>query len=149
MKTRLVGTWMVACTAALGLIVGLWAQEGPQQQSSETVAKPRKKGDSKPADTDPGNLPKIPSKLGPKVKDEAGTDATFKAETNIVNVDVAVLDNRGVPIPKIPRGNFRILEDNVPQTVTQFTVGEAPMTVALVIEFSNRFQSYWGQGWYE
>ena len=65
------------------------------------------------------------------------------------NPNVAVLGNKGVPIPKIPRGNFRILEDNVPQTVTQFSMGQAPMTVSLVIEFSNRFQSYWGQGWYE
>jgi Ca-activated chloride channel family protein len=66
-----------------------------------------------------------------------------------VNVDVAVLDNSGNPIPNIPRDNFRILEDNVPQTVTQYAVGQAPMTVALVVEFSNRYQSYWGQGWYE
>ena len=28
-------------------------------------------------------------------------------------------------------------------------MGEAPMTVAMVIEFSNLFQSYWSQGWYE
>ncbi|MES1258440.1 MAG: VWA domain-containing protein [Acidobacteriota bacterium] len=145
-------TWIAGSVAALGLIVGVWAQEGPLQQGSETVAKPRKKADSAaPADTDPGNLPKIPSKLGPKVRDEAtaGGDVSFKAETNIVNVDVAVLDNKGMPIPKIPQGNFRILEDNVPQTITQFSVGQAPMTVALVVEFSNRFQSYWGQGWYE
>jgi Ca-activated chloride channel family protein len=142
--------WMAASVAALGLMVGALAQEGPAQQGSETVAKPRKKSDTaKPADTDPGNLPKIPSKLSPKNKDEAGGDVSFKVETNIVNVDVAVLDNKGNPIPKIPRGNFRILEDNVPQTVTQYAVGEAPMTVALVIEFSNRYQSYWGQGWYE
>ncbi len=144
--------WLIGSFAALGLIAGVWAQEGPQQQGSETVARPRKKADSsKPADADPADLPKIPSKLGPKVKDEAtaGGDVSFKAETNIVNVDVAVLDNKGVPIPKIPRGNFRILEDNVPQTVTQFSMGQAPMTVSLVIEFSNRFQSYWGQGWYE
>jgi len=143
--------WMTASVAALGLMFGAWGQqEGPAQQGSETVAKPRKKPDSsKPADTDPGNLPKIPSKLSPKVKDEAGGDVNFKVDTSIVNVDVAVLDNKGNPIPKIPQGNFRILEDNVPQTVTQYAVGQAPMTVALVVEFSNRYQSYWGQGWYE
>ena len=59
--------WMAASVAAFGLIVGLSGQEGPGQQGSETVAKPRKKADSsKPADTDPANLPKIPSKLTPK-----------------------------------------------------------------------------------
>jgi len=64
-------------------------------------------------------------------------------------VDVAVLDNKGHFIPNIPRGNFRILEDNVPQTVTNFGLGEAPMTVCMVIEFSNRYQSYYTESWYQ
>lgn len=49
----------------------------------------------------------------------------------------------------IPRGNFRILEDNVPQQVTTFSMGEAPMTICMVIEFSNLFQQYWSYGWYQ
>jgi len=28
-------------------------------------------------------------------------------------------------------------------------MGEAPMTVAMVIEFSNLFQKYWGPAWYQ
>jgi VWFA-related protein len=60
-----------------------------------------------------------------------------------------VIDNNGNPIPNIPRNNFRILEDNVPQTLTQFSVGEAPMTIALVIEFSARFEAYRSAGWAE
>lgn len=75
--------------------------------------------------------------------------ATFKSDVTTVTVDVAVLDNRGRFIPGIPRDNFRILEDNVPQKVTQFAMGEAPMTVCLVIEFSNLFQQYWGETWYQ
>ena len=143
MKTCIVGLF-----AALGLLVGAWAQD--PQQSSETVAKPRKKSDTaNPAPDSDSSLPKIPSKLAPKNKDDASTDASFKADINIVTVDVAVLDNKGNFIPQIPRGNFRILEDNVPQTVTQYSLGQAPMTVALVVEFSNRYQSYWSRGWYE
>jgi len=145
-------TWLFASVAALGLIVGALAQD-PLGQGSETVAKPRKKapdsGSTTPDTSDPANLPKIPSKLGPKARDESTPDASFKADINVVTVDVSVLDNHGNPIPKIPRGNFRILEDNVPQTITQYSLGQAPITIALVVEFSNRFQSYWSQGWYE
>ncbi|HKD06711.1 MAG TPA: VWA domain-containing protein [Bryobacteraceae bacterium] len=145
-------TWLFASVAALGLIVGALAQD-PLGQGSETVAKPRKKtpdsGSTTPDASDPANLPKIPSKLGPKAREEATPDASFKADINVVTVDVAVLDNHGNPIPKIPRGNFRILEDNVPQTITQYSLGQAPITIALVVEFSNRFQSYWSQGWFE
>jgi VWFA-related protein len=66
-----------------------------------------------------------------------------------VTVDVAVLDNKGHFIPNIPRATFRVLEDNVPQQVKSFATGEAPMTVCLVIEFSNLFQQYWSETWYQ
>jgi VWFA-related protein len=66
-----------------------------------------------------------------------------------VTLDVSVLDNKGRFIPNIPKDKFRILEDNVPQTVNSFGLGEAPMTVCLVIEFSNRFQQYYTESWYQ
>ena len=126
-------------------LLTLKAQQGPKSQSSETVAKPRKK--DAPPDAEE---PKIPSKFGKKDKEVPEGLPTFKSDTTTVQVDVAVLDNKGRFIPKIPGGNFRILEDNVPQQTSSFnTGGEAPMTVALVIEFSNLFQSYWTEGWYE
>ena len=68
---------------------------------------------------------------------------------DIVTLDVAVLDNKGHFIPGIPPGNFRVLEDNVPQQIREVNMGEAPMTVAMVIEFSNLFQQYWGPAWYQ
>jgi VWFA-related protein len=137
--------WTLAAAAALTFIVGVWAQDNP---SSETVAKPRKQ--SAPDTTDTSLAP-IPSKLSPKATkgNEATSDASFKAETNVVNIDVQVLDNHGNPIPNIPRDKFRILEDNVPQTLTQYSVAEAPMTVAMVIEFSARYQAYYSAGWRE
>lgn len=139
----------------MGLSATICAQISPSGAGSETVAKPKKRTGS-PGDADAASgangadsAAKIPSKLARKSKEDAGTDASFEAESNVVTVDVAVLDNRGNPIPNIPKGNFRILEDNVPQTITQYSVGEAPLTIALVVEFSNRFQSFWSEGWYE
>ncbi len=129
--------------------IGLMAQEGPQRESGDTVAKPKKKDASKPADEP--DQPKIPSKLQKKGdKQDAGPDApTFRSDALTVNVDVAVLDNRGRFIPGIPAGNFRILEDGVPQKVTASATGETPITLAMVIEFSGRFQQYWSSGWIE
>jgi VWFA-related protein len=119
------------------------AQEGPKRDSSETVAKPRRKdGQPEPEQE------KVPSKYTRR-EDAIPEGPSFKSDVTAVNVDVAVLDNKGHFIPNIPRGNFRILEDNVPQTVSNFTMGEAPMTVCLVIEFSNRFQQYYTESWYQ
>jgi Ca-activated chloride channel homolog len=127
-----------------------WTQQGPGSDSSETVAKPRKK--EAPAETpaDSADQPKIPSKFSKKDKEVPEGTATFSSDVNTVDLDVAVLDNKGHFLPGIPRGNFRVLEDNVPQQIASFNVNsDAPMTVALVIEFSNLFQQYYSQGWYE
>ena len=134
----------VILVVLLALAAASVAQEGPKKDVGDTVAKPRKK------DAGDADQPKIPSKLSNKNKADVPAEApAFKVDTNVVNVDVAVLDNKGHFIPNIPRGNFRILEDNIPQQVSNFSMGEAPMTVALVVEFSNRFQQYWSEPWYQ
>ncbi len=128
----------------------MFAQEqGPLKDPSRTVAKPRKPdtGDTTP-DNSGANLPKIPSQYK-KDKIDAGNLTTFKSDVDIVTVDVSVLDNKGHFIPGIPAGNFRILEDNVPQKLATANMGEAPLTIGLVIEFSNLFQQYWSYTWYQ
>jgi Ca-activated chloride channel homolog len=142
-----------ALVAGCGFVL---AQSGPKKESGDTVARPKKKTDAsspdkaaeRPADAEAQE--KIPSKMQKK-KGEPGAEQgpTFRSDTLTVNVDVGVLDNKGRFIPGIPGGNFRILEDGVPQKVTGFSTGEAPITLAMVIEFSNLYQQYWSYGWQE
>ena len=143
---------VVLCVTALlvaaGFLIG--QEQGPSRDPGATVARPRKpatdSGNTEP-DTD---LPKIPSKLSKKNEpDTTNATATFKSDVDVVTVDVSVLDNKGHFIPGIPAGNFRVLEDDVPQQIKAVNPGEAPMTVAMVIEFSARFQQYWGSTWYQ
>jgi VWFA-related protein len=125
------------------------AQGGPKKESSDTVAKPRKKTASGEVEAEP-EQPKIPSKLNKKGQAELPEGLpTFRSDALSVNVDVAVIDNKGRFIPNIPAGNFRVIEDNVPQKISNFAMGEAPMTVCMVIEFSNLFQQFWSYGWME
>src|ERR1700676_1821850 len=93
---------------SLGLAILSQAQQGPQTQSSDTVAKPKKKGEANKAEPD---ADKIPSKFGKKGDLPVGVPV-FRTDAITVSVDVAVLDNKGHFIPKIPKGNFRVLEDN-------------------------------------
>ena len=129
-----------------GFLIG--QEQGPNREPGATVARPRKKGtgNTPSEDTD---LPKIPSKLSKKNETDATGLATFKSDVEVVSVDVAVLDNKGHFIPGIPAGNFRVLEDNVPQQIKNVNLGEAPMTVAMVIEFSGLFQQYYTSTWYQ
>ncbi len=154
-----------------------FAQDGPGSDSSETVAKPRKKNLPPDAATEPASVepdstspaastpppsaptndnepaveePKIPSKFSRKGKELPANTPTFTSDVNTVELDVAVLDNKGHFIPNIPRSDFRVLEDNVPQKIASFSMNsDAPMTIAMVIEFSNLYQQYYSQGWYE
>ncbi len=128
-----------------GLLSG---QQGPKTESSTTVSRPKKKTGSGETAAE-AEAEKIPSKYKKQGGVMAEGTPTFRSDVNTVTVDVSVLDKNGRFIPNIPRGNFRIVEDGVPQQLTNFGMGEAPMTVAMVIEFSNLFQSYWSQGWYE
>ncbi len=122
------------------------SESGPNKESSETVARPRRPNQvGTPAEVE---QPKIPSVFR-KDKDSIAEGPSFRTDANTVNLDVAVLDNKGNFIPNIPRGNFRILEDGVPQTTSNFSMGEAPMTVCLVIEFSNLYQQYYSESWYQ
>ena len=147
MKTLRVLALVLLCV--FGLTVFVLAQQGPKTDGSETVARPRRPGANPKAPAEP-DQPKIPSQFG-KAKEGNLPEGvpTFKSDVLTVSVDVAVLDNKGHFIPKIPQNYFRILEDGVPQQVSGYSVGEAPMTIAMVIEFSNQFQQFYSAGWYQ
>src|SRR5215813_4311694 len=137
------------CAATLLVVAGMVTaqQEGPLKQPGATVAKKKPSAEGEKSEDE---LPKIPSKLKKDPnKTPSGEVAQIKVDVDVVTLDVAVVDNKGHFIPGIPGGNFRILEDNVPQQIKKVEMGEAPMTIAMVIEFSNLFQRYYSRAWYE
>jgi Ca-activated chloride channel family protein len=142
---------VVPCVATLvvaGMVIG--QTQGPIKDPGNTVSRPRKAPASDSNGKTEEELPKIPSKLKKDpAKTPQGDVAQFKSDVDIVTLDVAVVDNRGNFIPGIPPGNFRLLEDNVPQQIRKVDMGEAPMTIAMVIEFSNLFQRYYSSVWYQ
>jgi VWFA-related protein len=140
-------------SAALVLVA-----QGPLNSGSETVARPRKgnsTGDSTGNPTGPAKAPaetpeqsKIPSQFK-KGKDLPQGVATYSTDAVTVTVDVSVLDNKGHFIPNLPAADFRVMEDGVPQKVTAISKSEAPMTIALVIEFSGLFQQAYSEPWFQ
>ena len=146
---RLTPTLLALClTLALLLATRqLPAQQGPKSTTADTVARP-KKGSTSP--TPEKELPPLPSefKRNPNAPPE-GAEPTFRVDTTAVTLDVAVVDNQGHFIPNIPQSYFRVLEDNVPQKISSMSSGEAPITVCLVVEFSNLFQQFYSEPWYQ
>jgi len=109
------------------LLTGQEQAPGPQPDVGETVLVPKK---TQPAPVQPQ---KKPEKINPNEV------YTLSTTTSLVNVDVMVVDNNGSPLQNLGKKNFQIYDDGVPQAVTNFGTGEAPMTICMLIEFASRW----------
>ncbi len=139
-------TLFVSAIFVVALGAALLAQtKGPLPETRRPPA-PEAAGRPPVNEGAPGELPPVETR--PR-RDIPTDQPLFTADTNVVTVDVAVVDQRGNFIPGIPQGNFQILEDGVPQQIRTFGPSEAPMTVCLLIEFSNLYQQYWTESWYQ
>jgi len=108
------------------------SEGGPAVQPGETVLVPKK---AQPAPATPAPEPKQPEK---PEKIDPKKIYTLSTTTNLVNVDVLVTDKDGNPIPSLTKTNFRVYDDGVEQSLSNFGTAEAPLTVCLLIEFSSR-----------
>lgn len=104
-------------------------ESGPKPAVGETVIVPKKTPPTAPAQPE-----KKPEKINPNEIFNISTT------TNLVNVDVLVLDRDGNPIPNLGKKNFKVFDEGVPQAISNFGTAEAPMTVCLLVEFRN---TYW------
>jgi VWFA-related protein len=68
---------------------------------------------------------------------------TIAVDVPIVTLDVVATTQHGDIIPGLKKENFRILDDGVPQTITNFSPTEAPITMVVLMQFSGN--SY---GWF-
>lgn len=103
---------------------------GPQKSVDETVTVPRKRPTPP---TSPRADQNRPTQEGAPV---------FRTEVELVSVSVVVRDKNGNFIPGLRKENFRVLEDGVPQEILRVEAAEAPMTIAMVIEFSDLYWEF-------
>ncbi len=103
------------------------AEAGGPGESSSPYAIPKKNTEAPP----PPPPPATPKKI------EGMPDYSLKVNVPLVNVDVLVTTKNGQFVPGLKKDNFRILEDGVPQTVSNFNVSQAPITAVLLVEFAS------------
>jgi VWFA-related protein len=68
---------------------------------------------------------------------------TIAVDVPIVTLDVVATTQRGDIIPGLKKENFRVFDDGVAQTITNFAPTEAPITMVVLMQFSGN--SY---GWF-
>src|SRR5437879_2858763 len=59
---------------------------------------------------------------------------TIAVDVPIVTLDVVATTQHGDIIPGLKKENFRILDDGVPQTITNFAPTDAPITMVLLLD---------------
>src|SRR5262245_18327115 len=86
--------------------------------------------------------PGTPSDRVASGKDQLPQVPSLSIYIDVVSFDVVVTDQSGNPVGGLEKKHFRIFEDDVEQTVTNFSPTEAPLTVVVLAEFSNTFGYY-------
>src|SRR5829696_3832257 len=69
----------------------------------------------------------------PTIREE---DVIEKVETELVNLNVRVVDRNNRPINNLQQGDFKVFEDNAPQRIDFFSKSEVPTNYSLVIDNS-------------
>lgn len=130
----------VAVVALLGacLVAGVTAQ-----QKAGPITPPSK--------TQPQQAPPPGQTAAPAQQEEQKPPQyALKIQRQAVDVYVVVTDDNGNPIPGLKQQNFRIFADNKPQTITNFAPLDAPITIVMLMEYSNVYygwMSYTGAYW--
>ena len=85
-----------------------------------------------------------PKKDVGKSDEPAGGDEQYvvSVDVDLVTLDVVVTEKHGHPISGLQKQHFTILEDGVPQVITHFSPIEAPLTVVILVEFSDTIGFY-------
>ena len=127
---------LVVIVAAAVLVLPLAGQQQPAEPPPPEAGGPQ-------SDTGPIALPKKkteeppPEKPKPPRKPEGMPEYSLRVEVPLVSVPVLVTTKDGQFIPGLKAGNFRVLEDGVPQTITSFNQAkDAPITAVLLTEFA-------------
>jgi Ca-activated chloride channel homolog len=124
------------------LLVGLIVSPGWSQSRRQPPTTNEKKNKR------PGETPKQGDQQDPLPPDIVPTKPQdiekLAISTQIVNVDAVVYHKKsGQIVTNLKKPNFAIFADGTQQTITNFSTPEAPITVAMVVEYS-KLSEYFG-----
>jgi VWFA-related protein len=102
---------------------------GPQTDNGPIVIRKKKEEEAPPP------APVAPPE--PKVKNPNNETYSLRVDVPIVNLNVnVILDKTHQFVPGLKAGNFLVLEDGVPQTITSIRMAQTPITAVMLLEFA-------------
>jgi VWFA-related protein len=132
---------------AFALLAGIgWTFSSAQSRRQPPTSNEKK--NKRPDPAQPGATPEEP--LPPDLMGKPQEADKVTVTTQIVNVDAVVYHKKsGQVVTGLKRENFSIFTDNTnQQTITNFSTPEAPITLAMVLEYSKlgEVMGYYGSG---
>jgi len=110
---------------AVASVVTFAAAQGPAKDSQARPSATQQAVSPSPSET-------RPSGPGPSNQDN------IRVTVRVVNVPVTVLDRRGLPVIDLTQDDFRVYEDDKPQSVRYFYRGtQPPLRIGLILDTSN------------
>jgi Ca-activated chloride channel family protein len=131
-----------------GTNASLVRSQSRRQPPTTNDKKNKRPAEKKEGETTPTDEP-LPADIQPNKPQDI---EKLSITTQLVNVDAVVYHKKsGQIVAGLKKPNFAILVDGQPQAITNFSTPEAPITVAMVVEFSKWTEQFglYGNGGYE
>ena len=119
-----------------GLVLSTLAMAPPAVSPRPTAVSQAPSGPQPPSG--PAGQQPVPTPL----PNEQARPSVITVESALVTVDVLVTDDKGRVLTALKKDNFRILDNGQPQRVTTFAPVNAPITIVLLLEYSEAASDY-------
>jgi len=90
---------------------------------------------------EPPPIPKLKPKPTPTPPEEFGEGEVVRVDTELVTLNVRVIDRNNRPIDNVRENELRVYEDGVEQPLTLFTREEVPISYGLAVDTSGSLRS--------
>lgn len=128
----------LACLLILGLNVNPGLSQSRRQPPTSNEKKNKRPGETPAKEGEQEPLPRDLEPVAPKDIEKVAIS------TQIVNIDAVIYHKKsGQIVTGLKKPNFAVFADGTQQTITNFSTPEAPITVAMVVEYS-KWSEYFG-----
>jgi Ca-activated chloride channel family protein len=119
------------------------AQDPPQPPQPKQTGQPGQTGQTGDAPKDQKDKDrKGAQRQGAQAEDQAtDPEGTIKLDTDLVNLDVTVVDQNNQPVFDVRKEDFEVFEDKVKQTIDNISREEVPLSFGVVIDTSGSMRA--------
>ena len=90
---------------------------------------------------EPPPPPRLKPTPTPTPPEQLDPESIIRINAELVQLHVRVIDRNNRPIDNVPKNDFHIFEDGVPQTIETFTREEVPISYGLAVDTSGSLRS--------